>query len=273
MIGAVAQRYSLNGCERLTHAEQFDLAVQYRETGDITARNRLVSSMMDFVVVVVEKIGYRDTANYTDLIQQGALGAMHACDLFDPAKEQKFKTYAWWWIRQFVFRYLAQDDLVRLPTNYKQVVIRIRKIQSRLLGKLGRKPTLNEIAAEIGTMTERQVRFILERPESNWRFLSTDAPLSPGGETPILFGDWIPDSSPLADELFETESARNRVHRAIDSIKWTQREKDIIELRILADEGNKLSLKEIGEMFGITRERIRQVQNDIIRRIGEQLQA
>lgn len=255
----------------LTHDQQRDLVIQYQQIGDLAARNRLVAGMLDFVHLEVKRIGYNKTTDASDLVQQGALGLIHACDLFDPTMNLKFSTYAWWWVRQFIFRYLASNDLIKLPTNHKHTILRIRKAQTHLRGKLGRRPSPEEIAASAKSLDLKTTRTVLNRPESNWRYLSTDAPISSNRGNPRVLGDTISDPAPSPEEIAEQKAECHRVTEAVDSLKWTQREKIIIKHRILENDDDKLSLRELGDMAGVSRERIRQVQKSIVERIKEKL--
>ena len=237
----------------LTPPQEIELARKIKN-GDRQARELMISANLRLVVTIA-----RDYVNYglplLDLISEGNIGLMKAVERFDPAKRAKLSTYAVWWIRQSIKRALSnQSKLVRLPVHLGDKMSKMRRVALRMSEELGREPTDDELGLEIGITTEKvsELRGVGIRPAS------LDAPISDDGLT--KFGESVADEEAQTPfELLRDKDLRGKVDGLLKELN--DREKKIISQRFGFSGGERKTLQQIGKTLGISRERIRQLEN------------
>ena len=237
----------------LTVQQEIDLAARIKK-GDKEARSLMIRANLRLVVKIAH-----DYANLglplLDLVSEGNIGLMKAVERFDPAKGGKLSTYAAWWIKQSIKRALAnQSKTIRLPVHLVDKIAKIRRVSLSMSEELGREPTDQELADEVGLSAAKlsQLRTVSIRPAS------LDAPMN--DEDGTEFGEIVGDDS--AVDPAENLSDKNMQEEIADLLRvLDDRERKIIMSRFGLDGGNTRTLEEVGEKFGVTRERIRQLQN------------
>jgi RNA polymerase primary sigma factor len=237
----------------LTAEEEVLLAERIKD-GDEKARTHMISANLRLVVKIAQ-----DYSNYgmpvTDLISEGNIGLMKAVERFDPTKGGKLSTYAAWWIKQSIKRALAnQSKTIRLPVHMVDKIAKMRRISVILAEALGREPTDAELADEVG-LPHRKLALLRE---ASYRPTSLDAPINDGETT--QFGEIISDER--AENPLDMLTGKN-LHGELDGLLsiLDDRERRIINERFGLDGRQSMTLEEIGRDFGVTRERIRQLQN------------
>jgi len=237
----------------LTPAEEIELAARIKN-GDEAARKHMIQANLRLVVKIAQ-----DYANYglplLDLISEGNIGLTKAVERFDPAKGGKLSTYAAWWIKQSIKRALAnQSKTIRLPVHMVDKIAKMRRISSLLGEALGREPTDEELSEELG-LPRRKLAML---KQASQRPTSLDAPINEGEAT--QYGEIIGDEA--ADNPLESLTDKN-MHGELDDLLSVldQRERRIIDERFGLNGKKPLTLEEVGREFGVTRERIRQLQN------------
>jgi RNA polymerase primary sigma factor len=243
----------------LTFDQEVDLAKRL-EAGDITAREKLISSNLRLVVSIAKKYVGRGMG-LLDLIQEGNQGLIRAVEKYDWKKGFKFSTYATWWIRQAITRAIAdQARTIRIPVHMVENINRFMRAQRKLMQELGRQPTPEEIAEilEIEPDKAREIIKISQQPTS------LDTPV--GDEEDSYLGDFIYDVT--APTLFDTAS-RGLLKEQLNQVLSTlsDREKRVIEERFGLRDGKPKTLEEVGRMFAVTRERIRQIEAKALRKL------
>jgi RNA polymerase primary sigma factor len=237
----------------LTPQQEIELAGKIKK-GDAEARERMINSNLRLVVTIAH-----DYANLglplLDLISEGNIGLTKAVDRFDPAKGAKLSTYAMWWIKQSIKRALAdQSKTIRLPVHLGEKLAKMRRVAIQISDELGREPTDDELGEELGIASQKVAR--LKRV--GIRPASLDAPVVDDDSTE--FGEMIGDEEAQTPfELLRDEDLRNEMEGLLDVLD--DREKKIISQRFGFDGGKPKTLEDISKNFGITRERIRQLQN------------
>ena len=240
--------------------EEVELAQRIRQ-GDERALDKLVRANLRFVVSVSKQ--YQNQGlSLPDLINEGNLGLIKAAEKFDETRGFKFISYAVWWIRQSILQALAeQSRIVRLPLNQVGSLNKINKAFSAFEQKYERKPSAEELARELD-MPEDKVADTLK---VSGRSTSIDAPFAEGEDNSLL--DVLPNAdSPVADRSLLNESLSKEIERALDTL--TERESEIIKM-FFGIQCQEMTLEEIGEQFGLTRERVRQIKEKAIRRLRQ----
>lgn len=236
----------------LTKEEEIELAIRI-EGGDDEAKKKLCESNLRLVVSIARKHLNQGLA-FLDLIQEGNLGLMKAVKKFDYTKGYKFSTYATWWIRQAIKRAIADyARTIRIPVHMVETINKMKRISKELEQEYGREPTSEEIAKEMGISVKKvqEIKLISIDPVS----LATPV----GEEEDSELGDYIPDENLLSpEEAADNAACREALKKALDTIK--PRERDVLKLRVGFDDWNPRTLDDIGKVFGVTRERIRQLE-------------
>lgn len=249
----------------LTREEEHALAVRYRETGDLDAAYRLVTANLRLVVKIAHEY-HRSTFNLLDLIQEGNVGLMHAVRKFDPYRGVKLSSYAAWWIRAYILRYIMENwRVVKLGTTQAQrkLFFNLRKEQQKLIAE-GFEPT-PKLLAERLNVSEQDVTEMDQRM-SNDEF-SLDAPVT--DDNKVARVDRLVASGPAPDDRLGEEELKQFLRERLAEFGKTLKDKEryIFENRLTAEE--PMTLQQIGDHFGITRERARQIEAKIVRTLRE----
>jgi len=250
---------SIGKVELLTAAEEVVLAKSI-ERGDMRAKEQMVKANLRLVVSIAK--GYLGRGlTFLDLIQEGSLGLIRAVEKFDYRRGYKFSTYATWWIRQAVTRAIADKArTIRIPVHMVEKLNNVVHVERQLVQKLGREPTAEEIAEEL-RCTPREVRDVLRISQLP---ISLEKPI--GEDEDSALGDFVEDET--AESPFEKATVilqRENVWRALNVLP--DRERQVIELRYGLTGQQPLTLEEVGRYFGVTRERIRQIENNTLKKL------
>ena len=252
---------SIGRVELLTAEQEIELAKRI-ERGDMLAKRHMVEANLRLVVSIAK--GYLGRGlSFLDLIQEGSLGLIRAVEKFDYRRGYKFSTYATWWIRQAVTRAIADKArTIRIPVHMVEKLNRVTHVERQLVQRMGREPEPAQIAEEL-KITIREVRDILRVAQMP---ISLEKPV--GDEEESELGDFVADET--TEEPFETATEnlqREDVQRALDALP--ERERQVIELRYGLRGHEPLTLEEVGRAFGVTRERIRQIENNTLRKLKQ----
>lgn len=254
----------INRVPLLDHEEEYDLAVRAQK-GDEKARERLINGNLRFVVAVAKKYQGQGLP-LEDLIDEGNIGLLIALDKFEPDKGYHFISYAVWWIRQSIMKAICEKSrAVRLPLNRANELFQIQKAEKKLIHSSGSSEvSIEDIAAEAGL----EPQLVTELLNISRETVSFDTPVSNGGEqSTSRLGDFIEDDGFGPEELAMQKCLKEDINAVLDTL--SEKERQIIILRFGLNNTAPMSLKEIGELYNLTKERIRQIEKRALERLKQ----
>ena len=251
----------INRIPLISHEEEYELAVRAK-SGDKAARDKLLRANLRFVVSVAKKFRGQGLP-LSDLINEGNIGLITALDKFEPDKGYHFISYAVWWIRQAIMKAISEKGrTVRLPLNRSNELMQIQKAQKALMHD---KETADPSVEDIAEVTGLDPKLISDLLSVSGEMVSFDSPVKRGEDSDSTFGDFIEDEDRGPEEEVIDSSMKEAVRSLLSVL--SEKEQDIIERRFGLNGRKPMSLKEIGEVYGLTKERIRQIEKRALERL------
>lgn len=246
----------------LTPEEEIILAKK-AQTGDIESRTKLVNSNLRLVVSIAKKYHKNVGMSFLDIIQEGNIGLMKSVDKYDPASGYRFSTYATWWIRQTISRAITnQANTIRVPAHMFDIQSKVSKASQKLHNELGREATIEEIANELNILTEKveEVYHLIHTP------MSLDYTIGEDDDTSV--GDLIADTETTSpEEVAIQQERREAILKVLNTL--SEKEKEVIMWRFGLTDGEAKTLEEVGAIYGVTKERIRQIEIKALRKLRQ----
>jgi RNA polymerase primary sigma factor len=251
----------INRIPLLTQEEEYNLAVRAKK-GDEIARKKLIEANLRFVVNVAKKYQNQGIP-LNDLIDEGNIGLMTAVEKFEPDMGYHFISYAVWWIRQSIVKALCEKSrAVRLPLNRTNELMQIKKAQKTLMHENGREAN----SQEIGKLTGLEPDLVKNLLAISREMVSLDSPMTNGDKgSQSTFGDFVEDDSPSPEDRLMETSLKEDIKTVLGTL--TDKERDVVELRFGLNGRSPMSLKEIGDLYSLTKERIRQIEKKALEKL------